>query len=165
MMSLSVSRLLMSACAFAVIGCVTTPSLSAGDVLAESLSLTSCPARADEAGVKIFNEADWVEHLAQAGERAESLSDWQPNFANQRIALVMMGERRTLGYSITVKPPVMKTDSNIQINVKRSTPATGAIVPMALSSPCTYVLLNSVDFDALAVSDADSGLVVHRWAR
>ena len=146
----------------ALSACVTSSNANQPEVLAKTVSLSNCPNPSAEAGVKVFDEAGWTEHVEMAGEQLTAI-DWTPDFSKQRVVLVRMGEKPTLGYAMTVEPPVPVKDSVVSMRVKASSPPAGSIVGAALTSPCAYSLINIAEFKALEVTNSADDSVMHRW--
>lgn len=144
---------------------MTSTGASKTDVTGESLALSNCPVFAEYAGVRVFDEAAWAGHLELAGGLAPQLTQWTPDFSNQRITLVMMGQKPSLGYSIHLQPPVIKTGDTVSMPVKLAEPPAGSLVASALSSPCAYALIKTSEFDKLLVTDASDDSVLYEWSR
>ena len=113
----------------------------------------------------MFDQQAWSAHLREAGEQNAALGQWQVDFDKQTIVLVQMGEQPTLGYSIKLEPPVLRSADGISLTVRQQSPAPGMLTGMALTSPCTYALLNAADVSTVQVRDAESQQVLHTWQR
>ncbi|MFK7965762.1 MAG: protease complex subunit PrcB family protein [Burkholderiaceae bacterium] len=157
---LGVSAVLAAATALS--GCVTSSNANQPEVLEKTVSLSNCPNPAAEAGVTVFDDAAWAEHLEMAGDQLTAI-DWTPDFSKQRVVLVRMGEKPTLGYAMAVEPPVPVKDSVVSMPVKASSPPAGSIVGAALTSPCAYSLINIAEFKALVVTNSADDSEMHRW--
>ena len=114
------------------------------------------------AGLAVFSAGCVVPPVASGGDL---LGQWQVDFDKQTIVLVQMGEQPTLGYSIKLEPPVLRSADGISLTVRQQSPAPGMLTGMALTSPCTYALLNAADVSTVQVRDAESQQVLHTWQR
>jgi len=160
--SIQVAAVLISVNALA--GCVTSSNANQPEVLDKTVSLSNCPNPSDDAGVIVFDEKGWADHAESAGEKLAAI-DWSPDFSKQRVVLVRMGEKPTLGYAMSVEPPVPVKESVVSMPVKASSPPAGSIVGAALTSPCAYSLLNIAEFKELVVTDSSDDSVMHHWKK
>ncbi len=162
---ISAIRLSLVAAALTAGACVTSTGASISDVTGDTLALSNCPVFTEQPGVQVFDELAWTGHLAAAGEQAPQLTQWTPDFSHQRVALVMMGQKPSLGYAIELQPPVTKTGDTVSLPVKQTEPPAGSLVAAALSSPCAYTVVNSSEFSTLQVTDSSDGSVLFEWTR
>lgn len=143
---------------------MTSNGAAGSDVTGQTLALSNCPVFEQEAGLKVFDEQAWSEHLTLAGEQGASLSDWALDFSRQRVVLVMLGQKPSLGYGVALKPPVLKSDSSLALLVTQFSPAAGSLVAAALTSPCAYTVVNTNSFDTVIVTDSADESVLFEWA-
>lgn len=144
---------------------MTSNGATGSDVTGQTLALSNCPVFAQAAGLTVFDEQAWKTHLEQAGEQGARLSEWTLDFSRQRIILVMLGQKPSLGYGVELKPPVLKSGSSLMMPVTQSEPAAGSLVAAALTTPCAYTVVNTEAFDTVTVTDAADDSILFEWNR
>jgi len=78
------------------------------------------------------------------------------DFETSGIVLIEMGQQTTGGYGLELLKPEMVIDGTVAtIEVNWQTPAPGAIVTQALTSPCLMLVVPRGDYRTLLIVDQD----------
>jgi hypothetical protein len=118
-------------------------------------SFPICPDGSRESGLNLIDDAkSWQAFVRSTAQRAPSLIDWKPNFANSRVILVRLGSKPSAGYRVKVGAAKWTaSDSEIVLSVHTSKPSAGSLNASLLTSPCLVVNIAHASFKTLKVVD------------
>ena len=150
--------------------------LGATAVFLTSLILTACTHTLSNAPIDVLNQsaqcdpavesatAQWLDDpqaLQSAYQRINRHRMGTPetptvDFETSGIVLIEMGQQTTGGYGLKLLKPEMMIDGMVaMIEINWQTPAPGAIVTQALTSPCLMLVVPRGDYRTLRVVDQD----------
>lgn len=116
-------------------------------------SHAQCPVEGrDTRQVRLQSAAQWqaVVSMDEAAALGRPV-DWTA----EQVVLHAMSQQPTLGYEAVAVDAEVLADGSLRLRVSERRPPPGAIVGMAFTRPCVFVLLPSAAWPAIDVRDAD----------
>jgi len=112
----------------------------------------------EETYLVVKTEAEWAEVWAKHTAPHVPIPCPEINFSKNMVICAFMGERRTTGYSISVRR-IWTDGERVHVEIAKYSPPKDAIVGQALTYPCVFASLERTDLELIFTITEENGMV------